>query len=296
MDFEFYRNFITVAETGNLTAAAKKLAIAQPALTAQIRTLEQYYGTPLVKTSRGKRSLSLTEAGETFLARAQQICGAEDSLLLDMIKFNRKISGTLRFGVSPVKGNFFIRRYLQPFALLYPEICYQFFSEHVNLQTAHIDAGALDFAFADAPLPPQKHYAVCKGSTEYFYLVCPDNTPCPASAQQKISLRELDGVAICCTYGNYSLLHKSCRQYGIELKIRFISNTSYATLTFARSCGCPAIVNLMPDEDMPGCTLLRLSDPELYFEQMLYWNSAVKLSTPARHFLDFYRQREQENQ
>ena len=30
MDFEFYRNFITVAETGNLTTASKKLALARP--------------------------------------------------------------------------------------------------------------------------------------------------------------------------------------------------------------------------------------------------------------------------
>ena len=44
MDFEFYRNFITVAETGNLTTASKKLALAQPALSAQIKTLEHYYG------------------------------------------------------------------------------------------------------------------------------------------------------------------------------------------------------------------------------------------------------------
>ena len=37
MDFEFYRNFITVAETGNLTTASKKLALAQPALSAQTK-------------------------------------------------------------------------------------------------------------------------------------------------------------------------------------------------------------------------------------------------------------------
>ena len=36
MDFEFYRNFITVAETGNLTTAAKKLSLAQPALLSLI--------------------------------------------------------------------------------------------------------------------------------------------------------------------------------------------------------------------------------------------------------------------
>ena len=52
MDFEFYRNFITVAETGNLTTASKKLALAQPALSAQIKTLEHYYGAKLIQTAR----------------------------------------------------------------------------------------------------------------------------------------------------------------------------------------------------------------------------------------------------
>ena len=69
MDFEFYRNFITVAETGNLTTASKKLALAQPALSAQIKTLEHYYGAKLIQTARGKRQLTLTEAGKPSWAR-----------------------------------------------------------------------------------------------------------------------------------------------------------------------------------------------------------------------------------
>ena len=77
MDFEFYRNFITVAETGNLTTASKKLALAQPALSAQIKTLEHYYGAKLIQTARGKRQLTLTEAGEAFLGKARQICCIE---------------------------------------------------------------------------------------------------------------------------------------------------------------------------------------------------------------------------
>ena len=43
MDFDFYRNFIVIAETGNISAAAKRLSIVQPALSAQIKTLEKYY-------------------------------------------------------------------------------------------------------------------------------------------------------------------------------------------------------------------------------------------------------------
>ena len=87
MDFEFYRNFITVAETGNLTTASKKLALAQPALSAQIKTLEHYYGAKLIQTARGKRQLTLTEAGEAFLGKARQICHTEETILLDMKSF-----------------------------------------------------------------------------------------------------------------------------------------------------------------------------------------------------------------
>ena len=108
MDFEFYRNFITVAETGNLTTASKKLALAQPALSAQIKTLEHYYGAKLIQTARGKRQLTLTEAGEAFLGKARQICRTEETILLDMQSFNKKASGTLRFSVSPAKSTFFI--------------------------------------------------------------------------------------------------------------------------------------------------------------------------------------------
>lgn len=129
MDFEFYRNFITVAETGNLTTASKKLALAQPALSAQIKTLEHYYGAKLIQTARGKRQLTLTEAGEAFLGKARQICRTEETILLDMQSFNKKASGTLRFSVSPAKSTFFINTYLRPFAAAYPEICFQFREE-----------------------------------------------------------------------------------------------------------------------------------------------------------------------
>ncbi len=79
MDFEFYRNFITVAETGNLTTASKKLPC-PAALSAQIKTLEHYYGAKLIQTARGKRQLTLTEAGEAFLGNGCHICRTEKKL------------------------------------------------------------------------------------------------------------------------------------------------------------------------------------------------------------------------
>ena len=114
MDFAFYRNFITVVETGSISTAAQKLDIVQPALSAQIKTLEKTYGVQLLKMHRGKRHIELTEAGEAFLQQARSLCAAEDKLTLTMQSFSQRAVGTLRFGVSHVRTDYFLRQYLIP--------------------------------------------------------------------------------------------------------------------------------------------------------------------------------------
>lgn len=255
MDFEFYRNFITVAETGNLTTASKKLALAQPALSAQIKTLEHYYGAKLIQTARGKRQLTLTEAGEAFLGKARQICRTEETILLDMQSFNKKASGTLRFSVSPAKSTFFINTYLRPFAAAYPEICFQFREEAVSAQTRHIAENSSDFAFANAPLTP----------------------------------KQLQNIPVCCNFGCYSLLRKACLKHGFMPKIRFIATTNTAALAFVQDGSGIAIVSAGGRDDFPqGLQQQLLADDELYFEQTLFWSKKDRLSATAQLFLDFY--------
>jgi DNA-binding transcriptional LysR family regulator len=66
--------FVTVAEEGHVGRAAQALRIAQPAVTRQIRRLEDELDTALfVRTSRGMR---LTSSGELFLEHARAILGA----------------------------------------------------------------------------------------------------------------------------------------------------------------------------------------------------------------------------
>lgn len=99
MELRHLRYFVSVAELGSISRAAEKLFIAQPALSAQIRQLEEEVGAALlVRLPRGVR---LTPAGESFfddaraiLARAQQAS----------VRAREKQSGqrtTLRLGLVP---------------------------------------------------------------------------------------------------------------------------------------------------------------------------------------------------
>ena len=289
MDFEFYRNFITVAETGNLTTASKKLSLAQPALSAQIKTLEQYYGTKLIKTARGKRQLDLTEAGAAFLSKARQICRTEETILLDMQNFNKKASGPLRFSVSPAKSTFFINTYLRPFASAYPEIDYQFREEAVSSQIKHINENSSDLAFANAPLPSPQMFNYHKSQKEYFYAVySPD---ADSSLQPLLPLKpaQLQNIPVCCNFGCYSLLRKTCRSHGFNPKIRFIATTNTAALDFVQGGNGIAIVSASGTSDFPiGLLGRKIDDEGLYFEQTLFWSAKEKLSPTAKLFVDFY--------
>lgn len=58
MNFQYYVNFIAIVEEETLTAASKKLGVAQPALSNQLKSMEQRFGTRLFH--RGGQRLVLS--------------------------------------------------------------------------------------------------------------------------------------------------------------------------------------------------------------------------------------------
>jgi DNA-binding transcriptional LysR family regulator len=71
MELRHLRYFVAVAEEANFTAAARRLRVAQPALSQQIRHLEDEIGTPLFL--RNQRPLRLSASGEVFLQSSRRI-------------------------------------------------------------------------------------------------------------------------------------------------------------------------------------------------------------------------------
>ncbi len=105
-DWTLYRSFLTVAETGSLSAAARALTLSQPTLGRHIAELESALATPLF--TRAPRGLILTDAGTAMLPAARQMREAAAALALLAAGREQSLSGTVRLTASRVVSHYLL--------------------------------------------------------------------------------------------------------------------------------------------------------------------------------------------
>lgn len=98
MELRHLRSLITLAREGNFTRAARRLRIAQPALSQQIRSLERELGVLLV--ARTNRTSGLTEAGARLVARAEGILLSVQDATQEMRTHAGVEGGSVRIGCA----------------------------------------------------------------------------------------------------------------------------------------------------------------------------------------------------
>jgi len=91
--------FVAIAETGSITAAARRLALSKSAVSERLTELEHALGAKLV--SRTSRRLSLTEDGSIFYERAKRIVHAVNDLAAEIAERRGALTGPLRIS-APV--------------------------------------------------------------------------------------------------------------------------------------------------------------------------------------------------
>ena len=146
---ELYRVFKEVAETGNISVAAKNLYISQSAVSQSIKQLETSLSSRLF--SRSPRGVALTGEGQMLYDYVRSALGllatGEDKLS----QAQQLLLGTLVIGASDTVTSWFLTPYLDAFHREHPGIRLKIVSGRSAKVLSMLRSGAVDIAFASSP-------------------------------------------------------------------------------------------------------------------------------------------------
>lgn len=114
------RYFEALARHRHFGRAAEALAISQPALSLQIKELEDILGAPLVE--RGPRQIRLTALGEEFTLRARDVLRSVDELASLARASTGPLAGRLRLGIIPTIAPYFLPQLIHRLARHFPDL------------------------------------------------------------------------------------------------------------------------------------------------------------------------------
>ncbi len=175
MDIRVLHYFLEVAKEGNFTRAAEKLHITQPTLSRQIMDLEEEVGAKLL--NRGKRKVSLTEAGMVYHKRVVEIVGLYKKAALEVAGVSEELGGHLSIGCVETNAASYLMDKVTAFAKDHPKVQYEFYNGFSDDIKDRLDRGLLDFGILIEPVEAAKYDFFHLNVKEAWGVVVPKNHP-----------------------------------------------------------------------------------------------------------------------
>lgn len=222
MEFRQLHHFVAVVETGSISAAARHLYLAQPAISASIKKLEGELKMPLLH--RRDRGVSLTEAGQQFLQHARQILQQAKDAKLAMHAIEGLEQGEVEIGVPTMLGSYFFPPLLMAFKHQYPALTLNIVDTGTRNIRQKLLNGELELGvIADKDLLPELDSGKLI-QEEMVVCMAPDH---PLAEKKQIEYRDFLANELI-LFGKSSYLHTLIEKISLEEnttpKIAFTSN------------------------------------------------------------------------
>jgi DNA-binding transcriptional LysR family regulator len=141
--------FYTVAKQLSFTKAAELLFMTQPAVTFQVKQLEEHFNTRLFERSHGK--ITLTHAGEVALEYAERILNLTSEMETRLGELTGQVSGPLMIGASTTIAEYMLPRMLGEFKAKYPQVQAQLTVANSETIENKVSDHTLDIGLIEAP-------------------------------------------------------------------------------------------------------------------------------------------------
>lgn len=195
MELRVLRYFLTVASEDSITNAANILHITQPTLSRQLMQLEEELGVQLFV--RGKKAITLTEAGMLLRSRAEEIVDLANRTEKEFLNQKNFLSGEIFIGAGETSGMKELARIIKSFNKEYPQVKYDLHSGNADDIKEKIDKGLIDIGLLTEPVDIGKYEFVrLKEKDNWGVAMRKDD---PLSNNEYITPRDLKNKSIVCS-------------------------------------------------------------------------------------------------
>lgn len=284
MDLRQLEYFQMVCRLNNMTRAAERLHVAQPAISVAIQKLEEELGVQLFV--RGQKQFLLTAEGRIFLTRADEILAKAQDAILEMAEYRDLKKGAIRLGVPPMIGASMFPHIFAGFRNVYPDLQLTIIEEgslaiREMLEREELDIGLVITSHASSLLNTQ---TIAKG--EILLCVSPKH---PLAGSDSASFGQLSGESfIMLKDGTYhrSIVLEECKKHGFEPNI-VLSSSQVDTIKglVAQGVGISFLLDRIAQPDS-RIACVHLAEP-LCLEIGLAWKKDRYLAKASQAFVEF---------
>src|SRR3954452_11318470 len=290
MELRQLRYLVALAEERNFTRAAAREHIAQPALSQQIRRMEEQGGVALVE--RTTRRVALTSAGELLVGRARRILREVDSARAELEALSGIETGHVFVGVLHTMGPVDVSLVLAEFHERHPGVELTVREQSSEELAAMLRDDEIDLAFLSVTERVEGEGLALRQlvSEELVLVVAPGHR---LAGRRRVRMAELSGEEVV-SYRAGSrlreLLESAGRSAGFEPRVTLESNESER---IRRLVGRGLGVAILPRSDVerpgPEVAVAALVEPALTRDITLAWREDRRLAPAGAAFLELAR-------
>jgi LysR family transcriptional regulator, transcription activator of glutamate synthase operon len=290
MELHQLRYLVLLAEELNFTRAAARGNVAQPALSRQIRKLEDELGVPLV--DRTTRRVALTAAGRDMTERARRILEELDDARAASRRAVELLSGRIMIGMTQTPGPLRAARLLAAFHNRYPGVELAVREELSVVLADRLRGDELDLAFISAiDATARRGLQLHPLATEDLVLIVARDHP--FATRDAVRMRDLRGERFVAFPPGATIrqtFERAAARAGFEPHVAFETNEISRTRALVeQGLG----VALLPRSDTlapgPDVTATRIRDRTLVHHVSIAWRDGRRLSPAPAAFLQAIR-------
>ena len=287
MDLRQLNYFITIVEEGQITKAAKKLHMAQPPLSHQLKMMEEELNCKLF--DRNGRTLELTESGKVLYKKGKILLSNFEDTISEIKEVGEGLKGVLSIGADQTCLSYLPEK-ISIMRERYPNLCFKIIEGDTYFLTESLLHKEIDVAILQQPIEDENFLSLGLAIEEFVLA-----TPAQWDLESPISMEDLKDMPFLSFYRNrncstFRIIIEEFKRHGFEPNIicECIDITMVSSLI---SVGLG--VTILPKSSLDkfsidGIKIIEFSNCNIQSKATIVWAKERYLAKHAVNFLELF--------